>query len=135
MNTVSPIIRPSPSTSLSGWQLWMGRLLWLVVTVLVLLIMSEIWPENHDVTYTEYVVTLTRTAVSPFMAYTDFVRFITLLESLTALVALLMGFVVFWYKSDDKMGLFVSAFLILMAPWFLSSNMEIWRLPVQQFSI
>ncbi|MFO7682367.1 MAG: GAF domain-containing sensor histidine kinase [Chloroflexota bacterium] len=129
MNTVSSLSVSLPKTTLRGWQLWLGRLLWLVMTVLVLLTLSEIWPENHDVTYTEYVVTLTRTAVSAFMAYVDFVRFISLLESFSALTALLMGFVVFCYKSDDKMGLFVSAFLILMAPWFLSSNLEMWRLP------
>jgi signal transduction histidine kinase len=117
-------------TTLTGWQLWLARLLWLFITGLVLLILSQLWPVNYWATYEEWVVTNTRPAVSTFMVYGDFVRFVSLLESLSTITALLMGFVIFWYRSDDKMGLFVSAFLILISPWYLSSNMDVWRLPL-----
>ncbi len=129
---VSPVAaQPPPATRITlsrGW-LWTGRLVWLALTALVLLTLSQVWPENYRVTYGEWVVTQTRPAVQTFMDYGNFVRFVTVLESLSALTALLMGFVIFWYKSNDKMGLFVSAFLILASPWFLSSNMETWRMP------
>ncbi|WP_423223078.1 sensor histidine kinase [Candidatus Amarolinea aalborgensis] len=114
---------------LTGWPLWLGRLAWLVVAVLVLLTLSQVWPENFWATYGEWVVSRTRPAVSIFMAYGDFVRFVALLESLSAVTALGMGLLVLWRKSADRMGLFASAFLMLSAPWYISSNMELWRLP------
>lgn len=117
------------ATTATGRWVWPARLMWLVLTGLVLLTLSQIWPENYSVTYGEWVVTQTRPAVQTLMRYGDFVRIITVLESLSALTALLMGFMIFWYKSNDKMGLFVSAFLILTSPWFLSANMETWQMP------
>lgn len=114
---------------LTGLPLWLGRGLWLMAAALTLLTLREIWPQNVEVTYSEWVVSRTRGAVSAFMAYWDFVRLVAGLESLSALLALSAGFLVFWRKSADRMGLFVSAFLLLMAPWFVSSNMEMWRLP------
>lgn len=124
--------QPQPATRITlsrGW-LWTGRLVWLALTALVLLTLSQIWPQNYWVTYGEWIVTETRSAVQTVMPYGDFVRLVTILESLSTAITLLTGFVIFWYKSNDKMGLFVSTFLILVAPWILSSNMDTWRLPV-----
>lgn len=110
---------------------WLGaaRLLWLCLTLLVLLILSEIWPSNFWETYPEWVVSRAHATFTYLIPYNNFVRLVTLIESLSALTSLLVGFLLFWYKSHDKMGLFASAFLILSAPWLISSNMEIWRLP------
>ncbi len=131
MDRVSPAIgQPATRMTLSGGWLWTGRLIWLALTALVLLTLSHTWPQNYWVTYGEWVVTETRSAVQTVMPYGDFVRLVTILESLSTAITLLTGFVIFWYKSNDKMGLFVSAFLILAAPWILSSNMDTWRLPV-----
>ena len=121
--------QPATRMTLSGGWLWTGRLVWLALTVLVLLTLSQIWPENYRITYSEWMVHETRSAVQTVMSYGDFVRLVTILESLSTAITLLTGFVIFWYKSNDKMGLFVSAFLILAAPWILSSNMDTWRLP------
>lgn len=129
MNTALPINPAAPKATLSGWRLWFGRLLWAVVLLLVLLLLSELWPENGRVTRGEWAVTLTRPVVTTFMAYADFVRFVAWLESLATITALLMGLLIFWHKSDDRMGLFVSAFLILVSPLFLSGNIDTWRLP------
>lgn len=120
---------PNTGTTLSGGWLWFGRLLWLLATVLALLTLSEIWPENYNFTYGEWVVSNTRTAVATVMKYGDFVHLVTWLESLSAATSLLMGFLIIRYRSNDKMGLFVSAFLILISPWFISSNMDVWHLP------
>jgi signal transduction histidine kinase len=114
---------------LTGLPLWLGRGLWLLAAALALLTLREIWPQNVEITYSEWIVSRTRPASSAFMAYWDFVRLVAGMESLSALIALSAGFLVFWRKSADRMGLFVSAFLLLMAPWFISSNMEVWRLP------
>ena len=116
------------TTSTDRW-VWPARLVWLGLTALVLLTLSQIWPGNGWDTYREWVVTQTRPAVLTVMRYADFVRFVTVIESLSALTSLLMGCVIFWYKSNDRMGLFVSAFLILAAPWILSSNLDVWRMP------
>jgi len=129
---MAPAAATSPltqeTTATDRW-LWPTRLIWLGLTVLVLLTLSQIWPGNYRDTYGEWVVFQTRPVILPIMRYADFVRFVTVVESLSALTSLLMGCVICWYKSNDRMGLFVSAFLILAVPWILSSNLEVWRMP------
>ena len=91
---MTPAAATPPLTQKStaaDWWVWPARLVWLGLTVLVLLTLSQIWPGNGWDTYREWVVTQTRPAVLTVMRYADFVRFVTVIESLSALTSLLMG--------------------------------------------
>jgi signal transduction histidine kinase len=119
-----------PHTRLGGRKLWLARLAWLLVIFLVVAVLSEIVPGNYTVTYREWFVTQARPALgsNPF-AYETFVRILTVLESAVALLCILMGLIVFRYKSDDGMGLFVSATLIMLSLLAISNNVDTWRFP------
>lgn len=132
-NNIAPEVvgfQPMQPITLNERWLWIGRLAWLVFTLLVLLVLSQLWPGNYWATYGEWLVRETYPVFHSATAYRNFVRLVTLIESLSALTALGVSFLIFWHRSGDKMGLFVSATLVLVSPWFLNNNMEVWQLPV-----
>lgn len=117
------------SDTLTSWRLWLARAACLFTLVVVLLTLSQLWPRNQVYTYSEWTVSSTYGAVTTFMDFWRFVGFVGLIESLAALTSLGMALLIFFRKSASAMGLFVSAFLLLLAPWCLSGNMDVWSLP------
>ncbi len=128
-------IKPIPEFSdipsrLRGRPLWLARLAWLLIFLLVIVVLSEIVPPNYTVTYGEWFVTQARPALdNDPAAYETFVRILTVMESTVALLCILVGLVVFRYKSDDRVGLFVSATLIMLSLLAISNNVDTWRFP------
>jgi signal transduction histidine kinase len=117
-------------TTLHGWQLWLGRALWLLITVLVLLSLTMLLRWNYILTYSEWVVNELRPVVGTVMDYSTFVRLVTWLEWLAAVTSLVMGLLVFWYKSAEPAGLFFSTILVLLTPMLLGANLEHWMMPL-----
>jgi signal transduction histidine kinase len=108
-----------------------ARLAWAVVVVLALATLAELLDSNYWTTWSEWQVGEASPAVRGLISYGAFIRILTGLEVLAAAVSLAVGFLVAWKRSDDWMGLFVSATLVLTALVHVSSNMDVWRLPPQ----
>lgn len=122
---------PLRASRLQGPTLWVARLAWAVVVVLALATLTELLDSNYWTTWSEWQVGEASPAVRGLISHGAFIRVLTGLEVLAAAVSLAVGFLVAWKRSDDWMGLFVSATLVLTALVHVSSNMDVWRLPPQ----
>lgn len=133
IHTLSNRITATPlrASRLQGPTLWVARMAWAVVVVLALATLAELLDSNYWTTWSEWQVGEASPAVRGLISYSAFIRVLTGLEVLAAAVSLAVGFLVAWKRSDDWMGLFVSATLVLTALVHVSSNMDVWRLPPQ----
>jgi signal transduction histidine kinase len=107
----------------------LARLSWALIAISVVLVLLELLPVNMRMTYGEWYVQQARPALPSSNSYLGFVRYLTILESAVALLTIGMGLIVFRYKSDDWMGLFVSAVLIMLSLLAISSNIDTWQFP------
>lgn len=115
---------------LSGASLWMARLGWVVVFLLVLALLFELIPANRRLTYGEWYINQTRPLLSSPDAFLTFVDYLVVLETAAAALTIFMGLVVFRYRSDESMGLLASATLIMLSLMAISGNIDTWRFPV-----
>ena len=102
----SPSQTTASHTRLHGPWLWLARAAWALVVVWVVIILAELIPVNMRMTYSEWYVQQARPALSDTNNYWGFIRYLTFLESAVGLLAIIMGLIVFRYRSDDWMGLF-----------------------------
>ncbi len=117
------------STKLRGPWLWLARSVWLATLLFVVAVLVALVPINYWTTWGEWQVGQARPAVRGVLYFGDFVRLLTWVELAGAAIALLVALLLAWKRSDDRMGLFVSATLLLMAPMQISSNVDFWRMP------
>jgi signal transduction histidine kinase len=124
-------IHPSiPSQAPPRVSIWIARVLWGAVAMLVATIFVAMLPTHLTQVRFHWSVQEAMGAVTrwgPFAAYVLLVATVRLLVGGVYAVA---GLVIFWRRSDDPFAVFVSATLIMLAlPFGLNGNLSMWRLP------
>jgi signal transduction histidine kinase len=126
-------IRPSvSSTQLSGPRLWVARIAWAVILLLVGSMFAVSLPHAiNDVTFYEGLVLQARGAAAIFFPnYAAFVNYVLFLRLLVVVVYWVTAVYIAWRKPDDWMVLYVSATLLMMSYLFaFRIDTNWWRFP------
>ncbi|MBP6440672.1 MAG: hypothetical protein KA259_03620, partial [Caldilineaceae bacterium] len=111
-------------------SIWIVRILWGAVTLLVAAIFITMLPAHLRQVRFHWSVQEAMGAVTRWGPFAAYVLLVAAVRLLVGAVYAAAGLVIFWRRSDDPFAVFVSATLIMLAlPFGLNGNLSMWRLP------
>jgi hypothetical protein len=109
---------------------WVARILWCAVTVLVAAIFVAMLPRHLTHVRFQWSVEEAMGAVTRWGSFASYVLLVATVRLLVGAVYAAAGLIIFWRRSDDLFAVFVSATLIMLAlPFGLNGDLSMWRLP------
>src|SRR5579859_2863155 len=131
-------------TRLHGGWLLLARILWLAVVVLTLALSVASIPGFHAFLQSGCMSTACHSLIAPYtvqyvkaagLSINSFLIYLYMLFVVLLLVFLIVGTVLFWFRSNDRMALYTS-FALVTFPMFFNSSLLLallpgWWLPIQ----